>query len=391
MANLTPKQAAQAALASYDIQNEVNDPNKPGTSVARAFADLSDQFDFSPASRFRGVSGGAFLMKETGFGVIAKGKGIFQHDALVVIRGTASGWDGITDIHAGRVSPHNGIVVHSGFSKAFNSLDIENQFLRLFQGRNPQRVHCVGHSLGGAVATLVADWAARKSMNAKLYSFGCPRVGHERFAKDITMRIKPHNIFRVYHGSDVVPMIPVWPFIHAPSHGTSCYIDYSTMNPIKAHSMKNYLEHVRDVGTFSRLRQKPPMVNWEAESKAWLRRADSHGILLNSQTYAMISHVLAYLMKKILTVTAMGLQETAGNVSDYLDRLAIYLQKGAQASKEIEQDVKGLMEKMLGAVGIFPGSSQSLTADFIRWVFTLFTNAMYRLVKIALRPEAQIA
>ena len=69
MANLTPKQAARAAADSYLM--------KKSTNVAEAFADLSDQFDFSLASRFKGISGGAFLMKETGFGVIAGGKGMY--------------------------------------------------------------------------------------------------------------------------------------------------------------------------------------------------------------------------------------------------------------------------------------------------------------------------
>ena len=69
MANLTPKHAALAALRSYRIQNEIN--------AADAFFELNDHFDFSPASRFKGISGGAFLMKETGFVVIARGKGMY--------------------------------------------------------------------------------------------------------------------------------------------------------------------------------------------------------------------------------------------------------------------------------------------------------------------------
>ena len=71
MANLTPKQAARAAADSYLM--------KKSTHVAEVFSDLSDQFYFSPASRFKDISGGAFLMKETGFGVIARGKGGMQN------------------------------------------------------------------------------------------------------------------------------------------------------------------------------------------------------------------------------------------------------------------------------------------------------------------------
>jgi len=271
-------------------------------------------------------------------------------------------------------------------------MDIENIFQQHFMGQNPTRVHCVGHSLGGAVATLVADWAARKGMQAKLYTFGCPRVGHKGFAQDLTLRVKAHNIFRVYHSSDLVPMVPVWPFVHVPDQGVkSCYIDFHTLNPGAAHSSKKYLEHVKNVTSFGALRQKPPTVNWDGETKAWIRHASSHGILLNNHTYTLISNAMAYLFKQILTATAIGLQEAGGTVSDYLDRIAMYLHIGSKTNKEIEGDVKGLMQKMLAAVGIMPGSVQALTINFIRWVFTMFTNALYRLANMALRSEAQTA
>ncbi|WP_350643813.1 hypothetical protein, partial [Psychrobacter sp. HY3-MNA-CIBAN-0198] len=48
-------------------------------------------------------------------------------------------------------------------------------------------VHCVGHSLGGAVASLVADWAKRRfSSDVKLYTFGAPKVGLTNFALSTT-------------------------------------------------------------------------------------------------------------------------------------------------------------------------------------------------------------
>ena len=98
---------------------------------------------------------------------------------------------------------------------------------------------------------------------------------------------------------------------------------------------------------------------------------------------------MAYLMRKIMTVTAMGIQEAGGTVSDYLDRLAMYLHIGAKSNKEIEGDVKGLMDRMLVAVGIMPGSLQSLSFQFIRWVFTMFTNTLYHLARMALRANTQ--
>ena len=373
--NLSPKHAATAAVASYRIQSSTN--------VSKAFADLSDQFDLSPASRFKGISGGAFLMQETGFGVIARGKGMYTGDALVVVRGTNSLMDAITDAHAGQ-TPHRGKTIHSGFHKTFKTLDIENLFQQHFAGKNPTQVHCVGHSLGGAVATLVADWAARKGMQAKLYTFGCPRVGHQGFAQDVTMRIRAHNIFRVYHSSDIVPMIPLWPFVHVPDQGaTSCYIDFHTMNPKTAHSMDNYLEHVKHRSSFKQLRQKPPSIYVEAAVKTWLLHSGAG--FLNSYALTMINHAMAYLIQQTGRAIAFVFQDSCGGISDFLDKLAKYLQQGAKADKEINGGVKSLMQKMLTATGFMLNMPAILTTEFIRWVFTVFTNTLYRLARTALR------
>ena len=173
-----------------------------------------------------------------------------------------------------------------------------------------------------------------------------------------------------------------------PDQGTkSCYIDFHTLNSLRAHSSASYLENVKHATSFNQLRQKPPTVNWDAETKTWLRQTSTQGVVLNSQTYTLISHGMAWLFKQILTTTMTSIQEGGGTVSDYLDRVAMYLRMGAKTNKEIEGDVKGLLQKMMAAVGINQGSLQALTINFIRWVFTMFTDTLYRLARTALRAE----
>lgn len=64
--------------------------------------------------------------------------------------------------------------MHSGFNSLFITLQAE--LAPYLSGVKPSgTVHCVGHSLGGAIASLVAGWAKKRfNCNAKLYTFGAP-------------------------------------------------------------------------------------------------------------------------------------------------------------------------------------------------------------------------
>jgi pimeloyl-ACP methyl ester carboxylesterase len=68
-----------------------------------------------------------------------------------------------------------------------------------------QMILVVGHSLGGAIALLVAEWLRRKyGENLQLYTFGAPRTGDATFvreAKDLT-----HH--RMVNHNDPIPGVP---------------------------------------------------------------------------------------------------------------------------------------------------------------------------------------
>lgn len=96
-------------------------------------------------------------------------------------------------------------MVHAGFNKTFYSM---KPALQEFVAANIRDkitgcVHIVGHSLGGALATLSADWIkAEYSLPVKLYTFGSPRVGLDNFSRAATSRID--KIYRCTHGADPV-------------------------------------------------------------------------------------------------------------------------------------------------------------------------------------------
>jgi len=156
MNTLTPTQAVQLASLAYDAKELKNTKLLNGL----LHASLRDQFDFSINNRsIQGVSGGFFshlFGLSTGFGLVAHGKNSFQGDSVITIRGTASLRDGLTDAHFGLSGGSNGSMVHAGFNKTFYSM---KPALQEFVAANIRDkitgcVHIVGHSLGGALATL---------------------------------------------------------------------------------------------------------------------------------------------------------------------------------------------------------------------------------------------
>ncbi|CAK5270344.1 unnamed protein product, partial [Mycena citricolor] len=77
------------------------------------------------------------------------------------------------------------------------------------------RLVTVGHSMGGALATLAAVSllqlfpASPMLDQTRTYSYGAPRVGNEAFAHHVNTQLG-HRAFRVVHADDGVPtMIPV--------------------------------------------------------------------------------------------------------------------------------------------------------------------------------------
>ncbi len=135
---------------------------------------------------------------------------IASSDDVIVIafRGTDSIKDWITDIKARKVRGSFGYV-HRGFSKALEYVwdDIVSTLKKVLT--NSQPIWITGHSLGGALATLVmAQLLQKKHIETKgLYTFGQPRVGTVTFARNFNALFK-HRSFRIVNNEDIVTRVP---------------------------------------------------------------------------------------------------------------------------------------------------------------------------------------
>jgi len=95
--------------------------------------------------------------------------------------------------------------LHRGFDAALES--VWPQVAQAIGAARDRPLFILGHSLGGALAVLCADRAARE-LNAVargVYTFGMPRAGGAAFA---TRYALADTTYRLLHGDDIVPSVP---------------------------------------------------------------------------------------------------------------------------------------------------------------------------------------
>lgn len=377
---LSPKYSAQLAKDIYLIK----DPN-----TQELFTDLySSDFKVSgdEGSKLDGKTGAFIFLKSAhSMGMAACGINKYKGQAIIALKGTASGYDALTDLNAGIKRFHNGGAVHQGFYYTFMSYLGQ---LRQFIQNLPAEVHtinCVGHSLGGALATLTADWlASNTTKTVKLYTFGSPRVGMDLFANECKRKLGEANIHRVYHLHDVVPMVPTWPFIHVPDGGRGDFLlpSPSSFNPITHHSSDTYVKSVApnetDSMSWEDIRKLKPKGAFERDIEDWLKSDSLISLTLN--TAKLAGDAILWVLKKIAKMIGITLVIGAGTTFTILDRLAIMMHKAYEFAKETSFWVVRLIKRLAQLIGITIFEGTSLTVGFIRAIFMRVHRAISDLV-----------
>ncbi len=128
---------------------------------------------------------------------------------LITIRGTAGNQDILRDLDARQVPIEEGVgKAHRGFHGAYVAAkNFADRYLEAFYG--DQTIILCGHSLGGAIALLLAEWIRRRPRAPRviLYTYGAPRAGDQAFVTSAGSLV--HH--RLVNHNDPVPAVPaVW-------------------------------------------------------------------------------------------------------------------------------------------------------------------------------------
>jgi len=135
-----------------------------------------------------------------------------------VFRGTNDTQDAIVDLKCYRsqlLPEDKKILVHTGFLQQFNSIKGSlEKTVEKYNGKIDS-IRCIGHSLGGALATLASGHLGN-IYNTKLpivcHTFGSPRVGNYAFTKWYSTYVS--FTVRCVNFQDPIPQVPFSMFYH---------------------------------------------------------------------------------------------------------------------------------------------------------------------------------
>jgi len=140
-----------------------------------------------------------------------------ENDLVIVCRGTepTEFADIESDLAAIPVPSSTGIgKLHLGFKASVDNIWPTLHELANDYGKT-RTVWCTGHSLGAAMATIVAYRLQRSDDTPNpqaLFTYGSPRVGNKAYIKGIEATGLLH--FRFVNNADIVARVPLWPFYH---------------------------------------------------------------------------------------------------------------------------------------------------------------------------------
>ena len=369
MGDISPAIAASLAAEVYAAQSKI---------TAELFLEnkifsqkLGDSRQLKAKVGFR------IINANDGFGICARGGVGYEKDLFIMFRGTTTknyGADIISDIRLGVETSNTGLPVHIGFNHAFSSM---LPAIKEFLGNHADAtgtVHVIGHSLGGAVAAIASEWLSTKR-NIKLYTFGSPKPGLEFFATKLTTNVKEKNIYRVYHSTDVVPMVPVYPFMHSPTTHCGYQLPSNSFISPSAHKMVNYAKSVKD-HSWDTLKNMGEQTADANSIERWLK-SDKPLNPANPKTWEWINAGLTWVLRKVIGGAAVILQAPLISSISLADKIAWLLHKGFDLSVDAGGWVLSIMRKIMQVLGMKVAKAASeLTRQFMQIILRRLISRM---------------
>ena len=387
---LSPGDAAELANIAYRAYNARNMADFVNLLVRPPLMRPSFPGEFKPL--------GDLIEGRTGLNKVSHSAVVFSRlrggetEKAVTIRGTdfASGQDWMTNFNIGMVPGPGGFPCHAGFYRAYSSLC---QAVRERVGQQPRRVHVAGHSLGGAMATMMAADLTDRGHEVYLYTFGAPRCGSLPFVTRLSRRLPEGRMFRVYDPGDPVPMIPLFPFVHAPPFRDGYRIG-ATRKQISTdfHSITdNYVPMAGKIANWTALKRAYADVQLEVGIAYWLSQAGQATRIPGAGAGLW---ALGRALEAILLALGVAVQTGLMAGMTVLDRLAWALHHASRLAGELRDQVitwVRLALRWLGREIMAPAAE--LTRTFLRHLLEMFLRALANSARRALsmldqRPRA---
>ena len=351
-------------------------------AVQKTFADdYVEELSFGSHSVANGTTGGTFIRKETSIAIFAKGKRDYDGHVFLIFRGTDKLLDWITDFNIGTRTTHAGLAAHAGFVRAFADLEqaITNFMPEIAKAKS---VHIIGHSLGGALASLaverIADGRPRKK-SIFLYTFGAPRVGTLEFAKHLEGLLGAENIYRVYHNCDPVPMIPTWPFFHCALSDRG----YHLLHPARVHAGAGYVKSMNESNSWPLLHAYSHMKYTERSIQHFL--LSDKPVTLTNATIFLFSEALSWVIASVAKGMALTLGGGLATMWSVFDRLAYLLKSEAELDEHQDSWAMRLLKKLCTVLGLRHSKNADFSHSFIRTILTTFYHRTIDIVRSAMR------
>jgi pimeloyl-ACP methyl ester carboxylesterase len=404
---LAPKEAANIALNSYfalkdwalklptagvESRGKVQDLVLGSGNTNGKFPTNSSVGTSLPGAKLGQIfSGSTGWNTASGFGYVLHFERAGLRHAVIAVRGTRPelGWYDIgTDFRFAHAGFGDFGRVHKGFANAFGSILPQ---LQREQGAilSADVIHCVGHSLGGAIATLAAGHYATLNRNVRLYTFGSPRVGYRDAHQMFEKRIGKDNIFRVAHNRDPITMIATYPYKHVLAPYTEP--NNFTLNSPNAsismdnHDMQQYVGSLNGADNWSSVRGQAAACDHSNSKLAQALMGDANMSWFRKLSLSTLAALLT-LFEDVLRGAARGFYDAVTGV----DVIAAVICDGVKLLGEVGARLKHLLRLAAQWACIHVANEAALTDTVIRAILQAMTSRINQVGTIALQRAASL-